>query len=567
MLWGALNNASSAMMAMSVDMGSIGQNIANVNTTGYKRSQMLFKTVMSESHASPNSYVSGLNIFGVQATQRNLIEAQGIVTPSTTWSDLAINGRGMFMVAPGVGGGVPSSVDTTNQKSVLYTRDGSWHRTYGPDTDPNLARNYFVTGGGNYLLGYMADDTGNIPSGATLQPVYTLAPRPIANNGTSAVDEASTLKPTSQTMPGRATTTASILANLPGNSALTGNSYSTTVQVTDPAGNAQTLSMDWARDAANPNQWNVTYSIPNATVTSGTLAVTSGVMTVTMNSLGKMVATPANPAADPNTDSSVPANIVIDWDDATYGAAAASTTQAVSTSGPQLKTEKIPIPIYDQNFYGHTVNLNFERTGVNTWLMHVMGDGNATGTDLTATAPIELQFDGNGKLVSPANGVDLALSWTGTNAGSANISLDMDKLSQYTDQSAYIGTVKQDGYARGTLMATTFNEMGELRGYYDNGQSRTLFKVPVATFTSENNLNPISGTLFQRTAAAGDMTIGGIDEVPGEGRFATSSLETSTVSIEDEFTRMIMTQKAYSTNAQVFKTADEMTSLARDLKR
>ena len=49
-------------------------------------------------------------------------------------------------------------------------------------------------------------------------------------------------------------------------------------------------------------------------------------------------------------------------------------------------------------------------------------------------------------------------------------------------------------------------------------------------------------------------------------RFATSSIENSTVDIEDEFTKMIMTQTAYSTNATVFRTADEMMTVARDLK-
>ncbi|MBI5163181.1 MAG: flagellar hook-basal body complex protein, partial [Magnetospirillum sp.] len=131
----------------------------------------------------------------------------------------------------------------------------------------------------------------------------------------------------------------------------------------------------------------------------------------------------------------------------------------------------------------------------------------------------------------------------------------------------YIRTLVQDGYGQGELTGTTFNDRGELVGSYDNGKTMTLFKVPVATFVSENNLEAISGNLFHRSEAAGDVSVWAAEDVPG-GRtaIAPQSVENSTVDIEDEFTKMIMTQKAYSSNATVFKTADEMTTVARDLK-
>lgn len=454
MLWGAFNNASSAMQTFTTDLGSISQNVANVNTTGYKRTETMFSTLMSEQHAAPSSSGAPLSIFGVQGTQRNHIEAQGVITTSNTWSDLAINGKGFFMVAPPAYGttSVPTTISTTNPQSVLYTRDGAWSRAYGPDTDPTLARSYFTTGGGNYLLGWMADDTGAVPKDAPLEPVYTLAPRPIPNNGTAAVSSTSTLKPTSVTMPGRATTTATVLANIP-------------------------------RDGTS--------------------------------------------------------------------------------------VQKIPMTVYDNAFQGRTINLNMTKTGTNTWQLDVANDGNS-GDALSPVTPITLSFNGDGQLVSPADGhVNLSLSWTDatTSATStAAVDVDMSKLSQYDGSSLYIGNVDQDGYSRGTLLSTTFTETGELSGYYDNGQSRVLFKVPVANFVADDALDPVSGNLFRRTPGAGDLTISSVDQAQGEGRFATSSLETSTVDIGEEFTRMIMTQKAYSTNAQVFKTADEMTMTVRDLK-
>jgi len=645
MLWGALNNSSTAMMAMSTDMGSISQNISNVNTTGYKRTETMFKTMMSGHHAAPNTYVGGLNIFGVQAVQRNHIQAQGIIQPSSTWSDLAINGSGFFMVAPPVGGGEPTAVDLEDPNSVLYTRDGSWQRTSGPDTDPNLARNYFTTSAGAYLMGWMADADGNFTAGGQLEPVYTLAPRPIPNNGTPLVDNASTLTPSSVLMPGRATTSVSVLANIPSGAAASSGQFTQTVTATDP--NTATdydLTLSWTR--VDGNTWTVTPSVPAA---AG--SVTSAPVTVEVDSFG--VVTEPAPGADlvdiswlsgpatsqvdlmgPDTDLTtstvvdplgiqqqvdltwtrvggnvwevtpslnVPTlgtltgattrvtldsrgrvldpsdsriSMEIDWDDGSYGAAAETSNVSmnlnglvpdVSLGGPIPSLEKIPVAVYDENFNEHVANLAFERTGTNTWYMHVQsGDGGLP------SEPIALVFDGAGKLTSPAGGIaSVPFNWiddTGATITST-VTVDISKLSQFDGSSLYIGNVSTDGYGEGTLNATAFNEMGELEGYYSNGRSRVLFKVPVANFVSDNMLDPVSGNLFRRTAEAGALTVSAIDEAPGEGRFATSSLESSTVQIEDEFTRMIMTQKAYSSNAQVFKTADEMTSTARDLKR
>lgn len=549
MLWGAFNNASSAMQVFTTDLGSISQNIANVNTTGYKRQEMMFSTQMSEHKAAPTSYLSGLNIFGVQATQRNLIDAQGVIAPSTTWSDLAINGQGFFMVARPTSGtaatsaatagagatNVPTSASTDDAGSVLYTRAGAWSRAYGPDTDATLARSYFLDSSGNYLLGWMADDTGAIPSNATLEPVYTLAPRPIANNGTAAVNESSALDPSGITMPGRTTTSASILANLPRDSALGGNQ--TTMTVLDPGGAEQTLTLTWERTGAYT--YTATASVPN-----GTLDTTS--WDVTVDSTGKVT----SPAASPT------ANI-------TWTSPVGSTTPTIDLTPPARgDTMNIPVQVFDSNYGDHTLTLRFERTGTNEWYM--MPDG---GSDQTAAiAPIQVQFDSNGKLVTPTN-TSLALSWTsGTTTGTATVDVDLSKITQYDDSGLYIGTVSQDGYARGTLLTTTFNDKGELTGYYDNGRSRTLFKVPVANFVADNALEPVSGTLFRRTAAAGALTVSAVEDAPGASSFATSSLENSTVDIEDEFTRMIMTQKAYTMNSKVFQTADDMTVVARDLK-
>lgn len=519
MLWGAFNNASSAMMAMSWDMGSISQNIANVNTTGYKRKETLFQTVMSESHATPSTYSGRLNVFGVQTADRYHIAAQGVIAPSNHGTDLAINGSGFFLVSPADDtGGAPATVSTSDPNQVLYTRDGSFRFKSGADD-----QNYFVTGSGHYLMGWMADDTGEVSTTGTLEPLYT-TPTTI--------------------MQGRATTSGTINANIPADATVTPSNFSVTASVTDAGGTARDLTLTWAR--AGANSWTVTPSHVGAT------GFVPPSWTVTMDAWGNVSApTPANQA------------LAITWG-AGYGSGTTSPSINVPQGKPSIHLEKIHMAVYDAAYAEHAATVAFERTGANSWYMHVSAGQNATAG--TAPAPVQLTFDGNGRLTSPTGDQSVTLSWTsGATTSTATVGLDISNLTQY-DGDLHLVTVEQDGYGRGTLLRSTFDEKGELKGYFTNGETRTLFKVPIAQFVSENRLDPITGNLFRRTQEAGDITVSAVEDSVGQTRFVTSSLETSTVDIEDEFTKMIVTQKAYSTNATVFKTADEMTTVARDLK-
>ncbi|WP_068504079.1 flagellar hook-basal body complex protein [Magnetospirillum moscoviense] len=529
MLWGAFNNSCSAMMAMSWDMGSISQNIANVNTNGYKRKETLFKTVMSESHASPSAFSGRLNVFGVQTADRTHIGVQGVVTPSSTGTDMAINGTGFFMVAPSDDGSAPSTASVDNPESVLYTRDGAFRFKVGPNDE-----RYFTSGSGHYVLGYMADDDGLIQEGQ-LEPVYSMP---------------------QTTMLGKATTTGTIQANLPSEAQQTANSVTTTSTITDPLGASQTLSVNWQR--VDGVTWTVTASVPAAV---GTASL--GPVTVTMDGWGNI--------SSPTT---LTQTATIDWDDAAYGAATASSTENVnlSDSKPSIDLEKISVEIFDEDGMSQVAIFGYEKatfltaptgTATSMWYIHPSsGQYATTGTTPTAAT---ITFDSYGNVVDGGD-VTADLSWTrNSTTTTASVNVDMSKMTQLNG-GLNVVNVTQDGYADGDMLRSYFTEDGTFKGYFTNGETKSLFKIPIAQFISENNLEAISGTLFKRTSEAGDITVSMIEDAVGEPRFATSSIENSTVDIEDEFTKMIMTQKAYSTNATVFRTADEMTTVARDLK-
>lgn len=511
---GAFINSGSAMMAMSDAMGTISQNIANVNTVGYKDAETLFKTNLSETLSTANG---GTNSFGVKGYVRNLLDNQGLVSATSNWSDLAINGEGFFIVSNS-----SASVDTTGASvsDLFFTRAGDFQTT------EENGRSYLTTSGGLYVLGWMADGDGNIDTSNAIGPLY--------------------YEPNTE-MAGKATSTISLTATIPADADLTASSGTTQFSVEDYYSDAKTVSVSWQR--LDGDQWQGTFSVDDG---SGT--VVNDVVNVTVDGNGTVV--------DPSSDS---LDLVFDW-------GVGTTDQSVTLSDllPSTSSEMTSVTVYDSSGTAHGVNLNFERTGSNQWYLRMSSSdgsiGSLSASDATASAggySIPVTFDSDGNIETPST---LSFTATWDDATTNTVSLDLSKVTQLsTDDGIVVKSREQDGYAGGSLQGLEFTSEGNLVGQFDNGETRTLMRLPVATFVAPNQLDPISGTLFQATAAAGAMTIQSVADNTDATSFSPTSLEASTVDLEDQFSRMIMTQHAYSSNSQVFKTADEMLTTLRDI--
>lgn len=179
--------------------------------------------------------------------------------------------------------------------------------------------------------------------------------------------------------------------------------------------------------------------------------------------------------------------------------------------------------------------------------------------------PVVLQFDGKGNLLGPFN---RQLAVTVHDEADQVITLDLRKLTQLADEGTLtVQNIQQDGHLQGRLDKTYFDGTGMLIGSYSNGEKRNLYKLGIARFTAENNLEAKPGNMFERTQAAGDLVISGINSSLDRTQLIVGALETSNVDLADQFSKMIITQRAYSSSATVLRTADEMTMAARDLKR
>ena len=544
MVWGAFTNASSAMMAMSYDLGTISQNVANVNTTGYKDTETLFRTQLSETLASPSSDGTsrsgmGTSIFGVGAVSRTDITNQGVITPTSNANDLAIDGNGFFVVAQPdfTTGGAPATVSISDPSKVSYTRAGDFSQVAGAG-----GQGYYVTQTGQYVLGWMADSTGTITPGGALTPVYTM--------------------PTTVMAP-VPTTTASILANIPSDVTPTPSNPTGTSTVADGNGANQTMTMTWTRTGGDT--WTVTPSVDPSVG-----SVTSGAISVTLDSNGNIVS-PTTPGAQA---------VSVAWG-AANGNSTTTPTINLSASKPTLNFQTMSLNIYDapvqpaapaaQLPEEHSLQLEFECSGTDQWYLHF--NSSEVGATVN-TASIPVTFNADGTLATPATATPVSVTWA--DGQTSNVSLDLTKLTQLAGTQIQINSITQNGAASGTIVSQQFNSVGQMVGSFSNGQSRVLFQLPVATFVSENSLAPISGTLFQQTQASGPPTIQTIDQVgantiggsvtSGTSMFVPSALETSTADVGTDFTRMIIAQKAYSTNSAVFKVTDEMLTTVRDLQ-
>ena len=109
--------------------------------------------------------------------------------------------------------------------------------------------------------------------------------------------------------------------------------------------------------------------------------------------------------------------------------------------------------------------------------------------------------------------------------------------------------ISQNGYSAGTLSNITVGEDGTITGSFTNGQQKTLAQLAVATFQNEDGLERTGGNDFTQTAASGLAQVG----TANSGRFGSivaGSLEESNVNLANEFTNLIVAQRAFEANSR-----------------
>ena len=134
------------------------------------------------------------------------------------------------------------------------------------------------------------------------------------------------------------------------------------------------------------------------------------------------------------------------------------------------------------------------------------------------------------------------------------------------DRDFFIEANDQNGKRFGNFTTLEISEDGIVTAVFDNGERTDIYQLVIADFANVNGLEPRSGNAFQETDFSGQAQIL-VPTTAGAGSVVSGALEASTVDIAEEFTRMIVVQRAYSASAQIITTADEMLEELLRLRR
>jgi flagellar hook protein FlgE len=176
-----------------------------------------------------------------------------------------------------------------------------------------------------------------------------------------------------------------------------------------------------------------------------------------------------------------------------------------------------------------------------------------TGQDFT--------FDSSGNLSSGNSSVALTgVAVDGTSLG--NLTLQLSPT-QYADSSGAVtvNTLQQDGYPAGQLQTISVTKSGRIAGTFTNGKTVDLAEMPLYHFASPNNLKALDGGAYEATGDSGTPLAG------ASGKIVGSSVEGSNADIADQFTKLIVTQQAYSANTKVITTANQMSQEMMNMLR
>lgn len=533
---------------------TIGNNVANVNTTGFKESRALFETLMFQTvqgGTAPNEIQGGTNPIqfgygaGLATTQRNF--AQGATQRTGVQSDLAVDGRGFFILNSPTG-------------DQVYTRDGA----FSLSVDSTL-----VAANGSLVQGFAASsdgtiDTGTltdlrIPVGVTSEASATTratlignldAGAEIASTGAVAI---SSPQVTADGTPATAATPLTSLVDGEGN-ALFNNADVLTVTGVQKGGIdvpdaqfvvgtdgstygdlAAFLETAFAIDTSES-----AIGAPGVSVGDGTIAP-AGALVVNSNA-GDVHAISLDASSIRNS---------------TNGALPFSFTTVPST-GEGLTTTFL---VFDS--LGTPLELRLRMVlestsdAGNEWRFNVesLADTNPSAFLSNGT----VRFDQNGRFVS-ATGTGISVARGGTGAVTPlAFFLDLSDLTGLTasDGASTLAMASQDGLPEGTLTAYTIGADGVITGTFDNGQKRAFGQVALATFANEQGLVAQSENTFTIGVNTGSPVIAA--PLTGTaGRINSGELELSNVDLARELIGLITASTGFSAASRTIRTADDM---------
>jgi flagellar hook protein FlgE len=309
----------------------------------------------------------------------------------------------------------------------------------------------------------------------------------------------------------------------------------------------------------DPTTGNPTGSVPQVLQFNNNLS--SAVSTTRIDYAANLPSTPITPGADPN----VPGSELLDPTGFSVNPLAAGTGTVVGNDVPLFLDESVSggaLTVYDSLGAPQNIQFRWAKTdsvqqgGTDTWELWYQVDANAAGAAVAwQNAGTTFTFGTNGLLNPPVSSLTLTNVIVNGNAiGDIQLNLGLNGLTQFADASGTIqvNQLQQNGSPAGVLQSISVNDKNRVFGTFSNGRTIDLAQVTLASFHGENKLQGLDGGAYAATADSGAPLY------TASGTIVGGSLESSNVDIASEFSKLIVTQQAYSSNAKVIQAANQM---------
>ncbi len=519
-----------------IRMDAIGNNIANVNTVGYKASRVTFQDTLNQTlrgASAPNGTRGGINAvqvgLGMNLSSIDVLHTQGNLQNTGKITDCAIQGDGFFVLSDG--------------GREYYTRAGNF----------NLERDGRLVNASNGMIvrGWLADKVGNIDTNTPLDNIQIPVGQTIAPIATTEITYGGNLeKNLDGLLKYDALSIASGLLNATLEIKITPvgfNQYEYVISTASPLVDGFDINGDGVFEPATGtitldlDGEVLTNSVPTFEVyfTDGTVVDVTGPVA-------------GDPEGGTFETTAVPAEV-----------AAGSFTQA--------ETMVTITRVYDSLGSNHNLTTTLTKTGVNEWDWVCTNDGGV------AVGSGHLIYSTTGELISSTGG---NISFTPTGARPVTIVPDFSNVTQYSGalldprSEDYDPTVPmteitspfQDGYPMGELQSINIDKSGIIVGVFSNGMNQDLGQLAMANFTNPGGLSRSGDTLFSETSNSGAAQIG-VAGRNGRGLITPGAVEMANVDLSQEFTDMIVNERGFQSNSRVITTSDEMLQELVNLKR
>jgi flagellar hook protein FlgE len=590
-IFGALTTAVGGLRAESYALENVSGNIANSQTTAFKRIDTSFLDLI------PQTALTAQLAGGVTTQSRSTNSVSGPVQPAQVATFMAINGNGFFAVQkPGSftdGAPVFDGVDR-------FTRRGDFQLDKS---------GFLVNGAGYYLEGVPIDPTTGNPSGSSPQVLKfqndflpaqqttsisyraNLASYPLTTKHDTSVPGSELLTPGSfsnghnplvvgtpaapftdaskvgtvqsnKATPSVANTGATLLSGAAGSDSISANfAVNDTITV-----NGTVLT--FVASGATGNQLNITDSIQTLLNKIDSITGTAIPSTISAGSITLHSGTTADLSVTSSNSTAFAALGFTGTATATRGGGGTiGTGQVIGSDNSAFLDETVAggaVTSFDVS--GAPVNMQFRwaktdsaSLGVghtDTWNLFYQVNPNATGGQVAwQNVNTNFTFSANGQMSPAIPSITLANAVVnGVSLGSPVITFGTGGVTQFADANGnvQVNQIQQDGFPAGQLQSVGVSTNGRIVGSYSNGRNLDLAEISVATFNGTDFLKRVDGGAFEQTDESGQALFG------KGGTIVGSSLEGSNTDIADEFTKLIVTQQAYSANTKVITTSNSM---------